>query len=114
MATIPSWALRALLASLFVIWLDLGRPELLIVGNITDDVIDGSNFLGGAVTYAAVVASAFGAKACIVSTTTSKAGSRGFQVLEGHDVHLIPSNSTLTFEHTYTFWGRFINTLKEH
>ncbi len=34
---------------------------------------------------------------------------------EGHDLHIINSNATLTFEHTYTWWGnkRVLRVLAE-
>ena len=59
--------------------------------------------LGGAVSYAAAVASAFGARCCVVSAAGPdvELGS----VFQGHELHLVPASATLTFEHTYTFWG---------
>jgi hypothetical protein len=37
------------------------------VGNVTIDLVDGKRALGGAVSYAAAVASAFGERACVVT-----------------------------------------------
>ncbi|KAK2080490.1 hypothetical protein QBZ16_000343 [Prototheca wickerhamii] len=45
---------------------------------------------------------AFGLRTCIV---TAAAPGVDLSALAGHDVHVVPSNATLTFEHTYTFWG---------
>lgn len=42
-------------------------PAITIVGNVTIDLVDGKKALGGAVSYAAAVASAFGVRACIVT-----------------------------------------------
>ncbi len=42
-------------------------PAITIVGNVTVDVVDGKKALGGAVSYAAAVASALGVRACIVT-----------------------------------------------
>ena len=42
-------------------------PSLTIVGNVTVDIVDGKRALGGAVSYAAAVASAFGQRACVVT-----------------------------------------------
>ena len=49
------------------------------------------------------MASAFGVRSCVVSAAGPdvELGS----VFQGHELHLVPSGSTLTFEHTYTFWG---------
>lgn len=79
------------------------RPTLLLVGNVTIDVVEGKPALGGAVSYAAAVASAMGVRACIV---TANAQDADLSQLKGHDVHVVPSDATLTFEHTYTFWVR--------
>ena len=42
-------------------------PAITIIGNVTVDVVDGKKALGGAVSYAAAVASALGVRACIVT-----------------------------------------------
>ena len=28
-----------------------------------------------------------------------------WQSFRGHELHVVPTNSTLTFEHSYTWWG---------
>ncbi len=78
------------------------RPSLLIVGPLTVDVVDGKHALGGAVSYAAAVAAGFGIKACVVTTAAPDTDVSPFSF---HDLHIIHSNSTLTFHHTYTMWG---------
>ena len=57
---------------------------------------------GGAIAYAAAVASAYGVKACVVTAAGPDAD---LEVFRGHELHVVPTNSTLTFEHTYTWWG---------
>ena len=56
----------------------------------------------GAVTYAAAVARGLNDKACIVTTAGSPADASFWA---GHHVHVIPTDSTLTFKHTYTWFG---------
>jgi pfkB family carbohydrate kinase len=56
----------------------------------------------GAVTYAAAVARGFGRSACIL---TAAADEKDVAVLAGHSVHRVPSPATLTFEHSYTWFG---------
>ncbi|KAK9805593.1 hypothetical protein WJX72_006726 [[Myrmecia] bisecta] len=81
---------------------ELCRPSLLIVGNLTVDLVDGKKALGGAISYAAAVASAYGVKACIVTAAGPDAD---LSVFEGHELLIVPTQKTLTFEHTYTWWG---------
>ena len=57
---------------------------------------------GGAVSYAAAVATAFGVRSCIVTAASSDAN---LTVFEGHELHIVSTQETLTFEHTYTWWG---------
>lgn len=76
---------------------------LTIVGNVTIDVVDGKKALGGAVSYAAAVASAWGVRACIVSAHAPDADLG--PVFQGHDLVVVASTHTLVFEHSYTFWG---------
>lgn len=91
---------------------------------------------GGAVAYAAAVASALGVRACVVTGTLQQtllirsngcacndmmdrrlvlsnamsalaAGSSDadMSVFRGHELHRVATTETLTFEHTYTWWG---------
>lgn len=121
------------------------RPSLLLVGNVTVDVVDGKHVAvrvvalmicllaqlspnkGGAVTYAAVVAAAHGQRACIVTGTPSHWGicdnhdtinecqntaagpDADLSALRGHSLHVIQADKTLTFEHTYTWWGAWVH-----
>ncbi|GAB4814283.1 hypothetical protein N2152v2_001329 [Parachlorella kessleri] len=82
--------------------LETTRPTLLLVGNVTVDVVEGKKALGGAVSYAAAVAAAMGVRACVV---TANDGEADLSLFKDHDLHVVLSNATLTFEHTYTFWG---------
>ncbi|BDA50140.1 hypothetical protein COCOBI_15-2680 [Coccomyxa sp. Obi] len=81
---------------------EIFRPTLLLVGDVTVDVVDGKKALGGAISYAAAVASAYGIRACVVTAAGPDAD---LSVFRGHDLHVIPTNHTLTFEHSYTWWG---------
>lgn len=58
--------------------------------------------LAGAITYGAAVARGLNDKACIVTTAGSPADAAFW---EGHRTHVIPTKSTLTFRHTYTWFG---------
>ena len=57
----------------------------------------------GAVTYAAAVARGLHERACIVTTAATPDDA---QFGEGHEVHVVPDNATLTFRHTYTWFGQ--------
>ncbi|EFN54947.1 hypothetical protein CHLNCDRAFT_134701 [Chlorella variabilis] len=78
-------------------------PGITIVGNVTVDVVDGKKALGGASSYAAAVAKAWGVRACIVTAHGQDADLGS--VFDGHDLVVVPAGHTLVFEHTYTFWG---------
>lgn len=56
----------------------------------------------GAVTYAGAVAKGFHQSACIVTLAGS---GYDLEFLGDHSVFAIPSQDTLTFEHTYTWFG---------
>lgn len=79
------------------------------MGNATVDLFDdkgGQKALpGGAVSYAAAVATAYGIKACIV---TAAGPDVDLSVFRGHEVHVIQSQATLTFAHSYTWWGEHL------
>eukprot|EP00891_Asterochloris_glomerata_P009456 jgi/Astpho2/9456/Aster-01714 len=78
------------------------RPQLLLVGNLTVDLVEGKKALGGSIAYAAAVATAYGVRACIVTAGGSDADLSAFQ---GHELHVVSTEQTLTFDHTYTWWG---------
>eukprot|EP01023_Acetabularia_acetabulum_P041274 TRINITY_DN4017_c0_g1_i1.p1 TRINITY_DN4017_c0_g1~~TRINITY_DN4017_c0_g1_i1.p1 ORF type:complete len:429 (+),score=49.13 TRINITY_DN4017_c0_g1_i1:183-1289(+) len=78
------------------------RPPLLIVGDVTVDIVDGKKVPGGAVSYSAAVAEGYGLKARVVTAGGKEAD---FSVFDGHYLHVVQTESTLTFEHTYTWWG---------
>ena len=71
-------------------------PRVLIVGPITTDIFDDRVALGGAVTFAARVATAFGVRAQILT-----AAKPGFDraPFAGHDLHVVDTDSTLAFRH---------------
>ncbi len=64
---------------------------------------------GGAISYAAAVASAYGIRACVVTAAGPDAD---LSVFRGHDLHVIPTNNTLTFEHSYTWWGEVLTRMQ--
>ncbi|KAK9835526.1 hypothetical protein WJX74_002373 [Apatococcus lobatus] len=102
MAALRPVLLGLTLAALSLVAWESLRPALLIVGNATIDLVDGKKSLGGAISYAAAVAEAYGVRACIVTAAGSDAD---LAMFKGHDLHVVPTESTLTFEHTYTWWG---------
>lgn len=70
--------------------------RLLIVGPVTLDVFDDRVAAGGAVTYAARCASAFGVRAHILT-----AAQPGFDrsPFDGHELHAVDADATLAFRH---------------
>jgi len=56
------------------------------------------------VSYAAAAARALGARACVV-TVAGPERAQQLDVFDGHSLKVVPSNVTLTFAHTYTWWG---------
>ncbi|MEW5312427.1 MAG: hypothetical protein WDW38_004064 [Sanguina aurantia] len=63
---------------------------------------DGSQPPGGSVAYAAAALTAYGIKACVVTAAGKDAD---LSVFDGHDLHVIHTEQTLTFEHTHSEWG---------
>lgn len=78
-------------------------PDVLLVGSITEDVIGGEIHLGGAVSYAAAVSASLGKRACVVYSARPDSSPRLFT--EDHVARVVPANATLTFEHSYTYFG---------
>lgn len=96
------WTLPLLLA--FVLAQRTG-PDVLLVGSVTEDVFDdGTVSTGGAVSYAAVVASGLGRRVCVVYSSRPGLAPTAFA---NHTSYQISTDKTLTFEHSYTFWGKF-------
>ena len=72
-----------------------GPPlPLLLVGPVTVDHIDDQRMPGGAVSYGAAVAAAFGIRARVLTIAGPDAD---LTPLEGHDVHLVKSDASVTF-----------------
>ncbi len=44
-------------------------------------------------------------KACVVTAAGPDAD---LAVFSSHELHVVPTNSTLTFEHSYTWWGEHL------
>lgn len=57
---------------------------------------------GGAVSYAAAVLEGYGKRACVVTTAAEDAD---LTIFRNHKLHVVPSKETLTFAHSYTWWG---------
>lgn len=78
------------------------RVDVLLVGNVTLDVFaDRPSALGGSVSYGAYAANAFGMRTCIVTTAGKDIDT---SILPGI-VHVVPTNNSMIYEHSYTFWG---------
>lgn len=82
------------------LWLhdQLSRPgiDVLLVGPVTRDLVGGHETRqGGAVSYAASALAALGMRACVVTVAGPDAD---LSALDGHDVHVVPADATLTFE----------------
>ena len=60
-------------------------PDIAIVGNVTVDLVDGRRSLGGASSYAAAVAAAWGTRACVLTAhnPAEAALGRAFEVSAG-------------------------------
>lgn len=99
---LSSFLATSIFAVLFLLTLEIIRPRVLLVGNVTVDVVDGNRTVGGAISYAAAVLEAQGIKACVVTTAGADAD---LSIFAKHDLHVLPDNQTLTFAHSYTWWG---------
>ena len=82
--------------------------DILLLGNVTRDLIDPSDFgayrLGGTVSFAAVTVARLGRRPTII---TYAAPDTDFSVLPpGTDLHVLPSATTTTFANIYTPHGR--------
>lgn len=80
-------------------------PESCMLQESHDTIAKCCAMQGGAISYAAAVATAFGVRSCIVTAASSDAD---LTVFEGHELHVVSTQETLTFEHTYTWWGELL------
>ena len=83
-------------------------PDVLLIGNVTRDLIDPADFqtyrLGGTVTFAAAVAERLGRRPTVI---TYAAPDTDFSALPpSTELHLLPSATTTTFANIYTPHGR--------
>ena len=75
---------------------------------------------GGAIAYASAVLEAQGKRACVVTSASMTtpvwlsqeseiAAAAGpdadLSIFKNHDLHIVPDKESLTFVHTYTWWG---------
>ncbi|KAG1654340.1 hypothetical protein FOA52_010651 [Chlamydomonas sp. UWO 241] len=91
----------ACLLALFLIY-EWSRPDVLLVGYVTVDIVGNTTPTGGAVSYAAAALGALGLRACVVTVAGPDAD---LSVFARHELHVVASELTLTFEHTYTWFG---------
>lgn len=88
---------------------DLNRdtPSFLTIGHAARDLVPGGWRWGGTVTYAAMLARAWGIPAAVLTSLAPEDVS-GYQDFVGDDVllHALPSPSSTAFENIYTDAGR--------
>ncbi len=82
-------------------------PTLLAIGHAARDIVPNGWRWGGTVTYAALLARAWGARAAVL-TSMAPEDVNSYQALLGDDVllHVVPSTVTTTMENIYTDAGR--------
>jgi len=75
------------------------RPDFLVIGVVTKDVVPGGHTIGGTATYAALTARNLGYRAAVLTSAepTLDLGA----ALAGVDVHRVPSAATTTFDNQY-------------
>ena len=48
--------------------------------------------------------------ACALALSQQRGRDADLSVFKGHELHVVPSEKTLTFEHSYTWWGECLGT----
>jgi len=81
----------------------LAPVDYLVVGHIACDLTPSGSMLGGTAAYSALTARAFGLKVGIVTAAGSDVS---LAPLNGFPVHMIKSQTSTTYENTYTENGR--------
>jgi sugar/nucleoside kinase (ribokinase family) len=77
----------------------VNRPDYLVIGHITKDLLSGGFTVGGTVTYSGLTARNLGRR---VGVVTSASPELDFQeVLQGIEVTSVPSSVTTAFQNTY-------------
>lgn len=79
--------------------------DILVIGHMTVDLVPGGRMLGGTVSYAAPVYSAFGHKVGILTSAACDEPLLG-QLLPYGEVSLRPAENSLTYENVYSARGR--------
>lgn len=98
-----TYVVSTALCAFVIHWaIDQWRYDVLLVGDVTRDIVGDRVVAGGAVTYAAAVASGLHRRACVI---TAAAHDADLSIYRNHELYVVPSNATLTFEHTYTWFG---------
>lgn len=82
-------------------------PAFLVIGHAARDIVPGGWRWGGTVTYAALLARAWGVPTAVLTSLAAE-DVPGYQALLGADVllHALPSPVTTTMENIYTDAGR--------
>ena len=82
-------------------------PVFLAIGHAVKDVVPGGWRWGGTVTYAALLARAWGLPVAVVTSLAAE-DAPGYQALlgDGALLHVVPAPATTTMENTYTETGR--------
>ena len=75
------------------------RPDLLVVGHVTEDVTPRGRLLGGTAAYAALTAFRLGYQVAVVTSTGPELDQR--QLLSGVQVVNVPASHTTVFENRY-------------
>jgi len=75
------------------------RPDFLVIGHVTKDVIPGGYTIGGTVTYAALTARNLGYRAAVLTSVEPALDLAA--ALAGVDVHRVPATATTTFDNQY-------------
>lgn len=76
--------------------------DYLLIGHILDDLLpDGSKILGGTPSYSGIVSQALGNTTRIVTSCNTD-----LSLLDGIDIHNIPTKHSTTFRNNYTAAGR--------
>lgn len=74
------------------------RDGVMVVGPVTWDLVGDRRVPGGTVSYAARTATAMGVRARVLTAAGPDAD---LAALEGHEVHVVPVEHTLTLRHTF-------------
>jgi len=75
------------------------RPDFLILGHVTKDILEEGYVIGGTATYAGIVGIKLGVRTAVVTSCDNDIDVNG--ALSGAEVKVIPSQYSTTFENIY-------------